>query len=79
MTRDRDRDPGSEVWGRQGCANGQAPVGVGLGVDRTMVRGGDCVRDRVDGLGLGADDCLTKPFAFAELAARVQLHVNRGA
>lgn len=30
------------------------------------------VRDRVDGLGLGADDYLTKPFAFAELAARIQ-------
>ena len=30
------------------------------------------IRDRVDGLGLGADDYLTKPFAFAELVARVQ-------
>jgi DNA-binding response OmpR family regulator len=29
------------------------------------------VRDRVAGLGLGADDYLTKPFAFAELSARV--------
>ncbi|MBG6093849.1 response regulator transcription factor [Actinomadura viridis] len=29
------------------------------------------VTDRVDGLGLGADDYLTKPFAFPELAARV--------
>lgn len=29
------------------------------------------VVDRVDGLSLGADDYLTKPFAFAELAARV--------
>ena len=29
------------------------------------------VTDRVTGLGLGADDYLTKPFAFAELAARV--------
>ncbi|GLW11529.1 DNA-binding response regulator [Microtetraspora sp. NBRC 13810] len=28
--------------------------------------------DRVTGLSLGADDYLTKPFAFAELAARVQ-------
>ncbi|MFI0452242.1 response regulator transcription factor [Actinomadura sp. 6N118] len=30
------------------------------------------VTDRVAGLGLGADDYLTKPFAFPELAARVQ-------
>lgn len=30
------------------------------------------IRDRVDGLTLGADDYLTKPFAFAELVARVQ-------
>jgi DNA-binding response OmpR family regulator len=30
------------------------------------------IRDRVDGLGIGADDYLTKPFAFAELVARVQ-------
>ncbi|GAA0944875.1 response regulator transcription factor [Nonomuraea longicatena] len=30
------------------------------------------LRDRVDGLGLGADDYLTKPFAFAELVARVR-------
>lgn len=29
------------------------------------------VNDRVEGLGLGADDYLGKPFAFAELAARV--------
>lgn len=30
------------------------------------------VSDRVDGLGMGADDYLTKPFVFAELVARVQ-------
>jgi DNA-binding response OmpR family regulator len=29
------------------------------------------IRDRVSGLDLGADDYLTKPFAFAELVARV--------
>ncbi|MEO3824839.1 response regulator transcription factor [Actinomadura sp. B10D3] len=29
------------------------------------------ITDRVDGLGIGADDYLTKPFAFPELAARV--------
>ncbi|CAN5410489.1 response regulator transcription factor [soil metagenome] len=30
------------------------------------------IEERVAGLGLGADDYLTKPFAFAELVARVQ-------
>ena len=30
------------------------------------------IEDRVDGLGLGADDYLPKPFAFAELVARVR-------
>ena len=39
------------------------------------------VSDRVTGLQLGADDYLTKPFAFAELLARIQslLRRDRGA
>jgi two-component system copper resistance phosphate regulon response regulator CusR len=37
----------------------------------------DAVRDRVKGLGLGADDYLVKPFAFAELLARVQSVLRR--
>lgn len=37
----------------------------------------DAVRDRVRGLGLGADDYLIKPFAFAELIARVQSVLRR--
>jgi DNA-binding response OmpR family regulator len=36
-----------------------------------MLTAAASIRDRVDGLGLGADDYLTKPFAFAELVARV--------
>jgi DNA-binding response OmpR family regulator len=37
-----------------------------------MLTAASTVRDRVDGLGLGADDYLPKPFDFAELVARVR-------
>jgi two-component system OmpR family response regulator len=35
--------------------------------------------DRIKGLTSGSDDYLTKPFAFAELLARVRLLIRRGA
>lgn len=38
----------------------------------------DDVQDRVQGLELGADDYLIKPFAFAELLARVRTLLRRG-
>lgn len=38
----------------------------------------DSVEDRVKGLELGADDYLLKPFAFAELLARVRALLRRG-
>ena len=37
-----------------------------------MLTAATSVEDRVDGLNLGADDYLPKPFAFAELVARVR-------
>jgi DNA-binding response OmpR family regulator len=37
-----------------------------------MLTAASSVRERVNGLGLGADDYLPKPFDFAELVARVQ-------
>ena len=37
-----------------------------------MLTAAAAVPQRVVGLGLGADDYLTKPFAFAELAARIE-------
>lgn len=39
----------------------------------------DSVADRVRGLDIGADDYLVKPFAFAELLARVRTLLRRGA
>ncbi len=38
----------------------------------------DAVEDRVAGLDSGADDYLVKPFAFAELLARVRVLARRG-
>jgi two-component system copper resistance phosphate regulon response regulator CusR len=38
----------------------------------------DAIEDRVQGLDAGAEDYLTKPFAFAELLARVRALMRRG-
>ena len=38
----------------------------------------DTVADRVKGLDAGADDYLVKPFAFAELLARIRVLLRRG-
>ena len=43
-----------------------------------MLTARDGVNDRVHGLDLGADDYLVKPFAFAELLARVRALLRRG-
>jgi DNA-binding response OmpR family regulator len=43
-----------------------------------VVTARDSLEDRVTGLDAGADDYLVKPFAFAELLARVRALVRRG-
>ncbi len=43
-----------------------------------MLTARDTVADRIAGLDSGADDYLTKPFAFSELLARVRALVRRG-
>ena len=43
-----------------------------------MLTAKDTLDDKVKGLELGADDYLVKPFAFAELLARVRALVRRG-
>ncbi|GAA2822594.1 response regulator transcription factor [Kribbella solani] len=70
-----DRDlPG--VHGDEVCRQ----VVAGTGTTRVlMLTAAGTVRDRVEGLGLGADDYLPKPFDFAELVARVRALGRRSA
>jgi two-component system OmpR family response regulator len=52
---------------------------AGTDVAILMLTARDTVDDRVRGLDVGADDYLVKPFAFAELAARIRAVGRRGA
>jgi DNA-binding response OmpR family regulator len=68
-----DRDL-PEVHGDEVCRN--------LVADRCqsrilMLTAAATIEDRVDGLSLGADDYLAKPFAFAELVARIRALARR--
>jgi DNA-binding response OmpR family regulator len=63
-----DRDlPG--VHGDDVC---REVIATGGEIKVLMLTAAGDVTDRVAGLSLGADDYLTKPFAFAELVARIQ-------
>jgi len=50
----------------------------GAAVPVLILTAADGVADRVRGLDMGADDYLAKPFALAELAARVRALARRG-
>jgi two-component system, OmpR family, response regulator len=52
--------------------------GAGVWAPVLMLTARDAVEDRVDGLDSGADDYLVKPFAFAELLARLRALARRG-
>jgi DNA-binding response OmpR family regulator len=68
-----DRDlPG--LHGDQVCAG---LVAAGCRSRVLMLTAAATIEDRVGGLGLGADDYLPKPFAFAELVARIRALVRR--
>jgi DNA-binding response OmpR family regulator len=70
-----DRDlPG--VHGDEVC---RRIVAGGSGSRVLMLTAASTVADRVDGLGIGADDYLPKPFDFAELVARIRALARRSA
>jgi DNA-binding response OmpR family regulator len=68
-----DRDlPG--VHGDEIC---RTLVAAGSATRVLMLTGARTVGDRIEGLGLGADDYLPKPFDFGELVARIRALVRR--
>ena len=68
-----DRDL-PRIHGDAVCA---ALVGAATQSRILMLTAAGAIGDRVDGLNLGADDYLTKPFAFAELVARLRALARR--
>jgi DNA-binding response OmpR family regulator len=64
LDRDLPRVHGDEVCRTVTAAGGVTRV--------LMLTAASSIEDRVDGLTVGADDYLPKPFAFAELIARVR-------
>ena len=68
-----DRDlpglPGDDICARLVAGRSRSRV--------LMLTAAATIEDRVDGLSLGADDYLPKPFAFAELVARIRALLRR--
>jgi len=50
----------------------------GIEIPVLLLTARDSLEDRVTGLNSGADDYLVKPFAFAELVARIRALLRRG-
>jgi two-component system OmpR family response regulator len=61
---------GTEVLRRLRQRGGRTPV--------LILTARDAIQDRVQGLDLGADDYMTKPFNLVELEARVRALIRRG-
>ena len=71
LDRDLPGVPGDEICRR--LAAGRSPSRI------LMLTAAGSLSDRVDGLGMGADDYLAKPFDFPELTARVRALGRRAA
>ena len=69
LDRDLPQVHGDQVCERLAREGGRARV--------LMLTASAGIEDRVSGLGLGADDYLPKPFAFAELVARIRALARR--
>ena len=63
--------------GMDGLDVSRAVRARGLRMPIIMLTARDAVPDRVAGLEAGADDYVTKPFAFEELIARIRAHLRR--
>jgi len=64
-----------DLNGRQVC---ERLRNSGIGTPILMLTARDTVQDKVTGLRSGADDYMTKPFAFEELLARIEVLMRRG-
>lgn len=64
--------------GRDGIEILKGLKSTGLSIPVLILTARDGIDDRVTGLDSGADDYLIKPFAFAELHARLRAIVRRG-
>ena len=63
-----------DLNGRQVC---EQLRNTGVGTPILMLTARDTVQDKVTGLRSGADDYMTKPFAFEELLARIEVLMRR--
>ena len=64
-----------DLNGRQVCERLRE---TGVGTPILMLTARDTVQDKVTGLRSGADDYMTKPFAFEDLLARIEVLMRRG-
>ena len=66
------------IPGRDGFSVCRELRASGSFVPVIMLTARDTLQDRIDGLDCGADDYITKPFAVAELLARLRALLRRG-